>query len=86
MATSPAMVIQLKTELRAEGQVTQRLLTLTALNSMYAVVVEKLAAGVLHQEIYGNAFATIVQPLYLLIGSLVLAFLLARACNLLTGA
>ena len=83
MATSPAMVIQLKTELRAEGQVTQRLLTLTALNSMYAVIVEKLAAGVLHQEIYGNAFATIVQPLYLLIGSLVLAFLLARACNLL---
>ncbi|GAB5098628.1 cation:proton antiporter [Caballeronia sp. LP006] len=83
MATSPAMVIQLKTELRAEGQVTQRLLTLTALNSMYAVIVEKLAAGVLHQEIYGNAFATILQPLYLLIGSLVLAFLLARACNLL---
>jgi Kef-type K+ transport system membrane component KefB len=83
MATSPAMVIQLKTELRAEGQVTQRLLTLTALNSVYAVVVEKLAAGVLHQEIYGNAFATIVQPLYLLIGSLVLAFLLARACTML---
>ncbi|KMY84984.1 Transporter, monovalent cation:proton antiporter-2 (CPA2) family [Candidatus Paraburkholderia calva] len=83
MATSPAMVIQLKTELRAEGQVTQRLLTLTALNSVYAVVVEKLAAGVLHQEIYGNAFATFLQPLYLLIGSLVLAFLLARACNLL---
>jgi Kef-type K+ transport system membrane component KefB len=52
---------------------------------MYAVVVEKLAAGVLHQEIYGNTFATIVQPLYLLIGSLVLAFLLARACNLLYG-
>lgn len=83
MATSPAMVIQLKTELRSEGQVTQRLLTLTALNSMYAVIVEKLAAGVLHQEIYGNTLATILQPLYLLIGSLVLAFLLARACNLL---
>ncbi|KIG02721.1 cation:proton antiporter [Caballeronia concitans] len=83
MATSPAMVIQLKTELRAEGQVTQRLMTLTALNSMYAVIVEKLAAGVLHQEIYGNTFATILQPLYLLIGSLVLAFLLARACNML---
>jgi Kef-type K+ transport system membrane component KefB len=83
MATSPAMVIQLKTELRAEGQVTQRLLTLTALNSVYAVVVEKLAAGVLHQEIYGNTLATIVQPLYLLLGSIVLAFLLARACNML---
>jgi Kef-type K+ transport system membrane component KefB len=80
MATSPAMVIQLKTELRAEGQVTQRLLTLTALNSMYAVVIEKLVSGWLHQETYGNAFATILQPLYLLIGSLVLAFALARTC------
>jgi len=80
MATSPAMVIQLKTELRAEGQVTQRLLTLTALNSMYAVVIEKLVSGWLHQEAYGNAFATILQPLYLLIGSLVLAFALARTC------
>ncbi len=81
MATSPAMVIQLKTELRAEGQVTQRLLTLTALNSMYAVVVVKLVSGWLHQEIYGNVFATVLQPLYLLVGSLVLAWLLARACT-----
>jgi NhaP-type Na+/H+ or K+/H+ antiporter len=82
MATSPAMVIQLKTELRAEGQVTQRLLTLTALNSMYAVIVEKLASSWLHQEIYGNVLATIVQPLYLLIGSLIVAYVLARACTL----
>ncbi|GLU35193.1 cation:proton antiporter [Trinickia caryophylli] len=81
MSTSPAMVIQLKTELRAEGQVTQRLLTLTALNSMYAVVVEKIVSGWLHQEVYGNAFATIVQPVYLIVGSLVIAYLLARACN-----
>ena len=81
MSTSPAMVIQLKTELRAEGQVTQRLLTLTALNSMYAVVIEKIASGWLHQEVYGNVFATIVQPLYLLVGSLVIAYLLARACT-----
>ncbi|HEY1995596.1 cation:proton antiporter [Paraburkholderia sp.] len=81
MATSPAMVIQLKTELRAEGQVTQRLMTLTALNSMYAVVIEKLASSWLHQEAYGNVFATILQPLYLLIGSLVLAYALARTCT-----
>lgn len=81
MATSPAMVIQLKTELRAEGQVTQRLLTLTALNSMYAVVIEKLVSSWLHQEVYGNVYATILQPLYLLVGSLVLAYLLARTCR-----
>ncbi|WJF90322.1 cation:proton antiporter [Paraburkholderia bonniea] len=81
MATSPAMVIQLKTELRAEGQVTQRLMTLTALNSMYAVVIEKLVSCWLHQEIYGNALATILQPVYLLAGSLILAYGLAWTCN-----
>jgi Kef-type K+ transport system membrane component KefB len=83
IATSPAMVIQLKTELRAEGQVTQRMLTLAALNSMYAVVLVKIASGWLHQEYYGNIFAAIMQPLYLLLGSLALAYLLARGCNLL---
>lgn len=81
ISTSPAMVIQLKTELKAEGQVTERLLTLSALNSMYAVVLVKLASGVLHQEYYGNVFATIVQPPYLIIGSLILAYALARSCN-----
>jgi Kef-type K+ transport system membrane component KefB len=83
IATSPAMVIQLKTELRAEGQVTQRMLTLAALNSMYAVVLVKIASGWLHQEYYGNMFAAVVQPLYLLLGSLALAYSLARGCNLL---
>ncbi|KAG0186635.1 hypothetical protein DFQ28_007510 [Apophysomyces sp. BC1034] len=83
IATSPAMVIQLKTELRSEGQVTQRLLTLAALNSMYAVVLVKLVSGWLHQEYYGNVFATILQPIYLIAGSLVLAYGLARSCNFL---
>jgi Kef-type K+ transport system membrane component KefB len=83
MSTSPAMVIQLKTELKSEGQVTERLLTLAALNSMYAVVLVKLTSGVLHQEYYGNTLAALIQPPYLIIGSLVLAYVLARSCNLL---
>jgi Kef-type K+ transport system membrane component KefB len=47
---------------------------------MYAVIVEKIVSAWLHQEVYGNVFATIVQPLYLIAGSLIVAFLLARAC------
>ncbi|MEX3612975.1 MAG: cation:proton antiporter [Burkholderia gladioli] len=81
VATSSAMAIQLKTELRAEGQVSQRLLTLTALNSVYSVVLTKLLTSWLHQEEYGNVFATILQPIYLIAGSLILAYLLARACR-----
>jgi NhaP-type Na+/H+ or K+/H+ antiporter len=82
ISTSPAMVIQLKTELKAEGQVTQRMLTLTALNSMLAVVLTKLVSGWLHQTFYGNFFATLLAPLYLIGGSLALAYVLARACNM----
>lgn len=82
ISTSPAMVIQLKVELKAEGQVTQRLIALTALNSIYAVILTKLISGWVHQTFYGNVFATLLEPLYLIGGSLLLAYGLARGCNL----
>jgi len=82
ISTSPAMVIQLKTELKAEGQVTQRLIALTALNSIYAVVLTKLISAWLHQTFYGNFFAALLEPIYLIGGSLALAYGLARGCNL----
>jgi len=82
ISTSPAMVIQLKLELKAEGQVTQRLIALTALNSIYAVILTKLISGWVHQTFYGNVFATLLEPLYLIGGSLLLAYGLARGCNL----
>lgn len=83
MATAPAVIIQLKNELRSEGQVTERLLALTALNSIYAVVVVKLVYGWMHQAYHSSLLITLLHPLYLLAGSCVLAYLLARGCNLL---
>ncbi|MCX8566096.1 MAG: transporter, CPA2 family (TC 2.A.37) [Glomeribacter sp. 1016415] len=81
IATSPTMVIQLKTELKSEGQVTERLLALTALNSMYAVILLELVSTWMHQEYYGNLFATLTEPLYLILGSLAVAYVLARSCQ-----
>ncbi len=81
MATSPAMVIQLRNELKSEGQVTERLMTLSALNSIYAVVVVKLLSGWSHQAVYGNVLATVLQPFYLIGGSVLLALVLARSCH-----
>ncbi len=81
IATSPTMVIQLKNELKSEGQVTERLLALTALNSMYAVVLLELVSTWMHQEYYGNLFATLTEPLYLIVGSLAVAYVLARSCR-----
>ncbi len=81
IATSPTMVIQLKNELKSEGQVTERLLALTALNSMYAVVLLELVSTWMHQEYYGNLFATLTEPFYLIVGSLAIAYVLARSCR-----
>lgn len=81
VATSPAMVVQLKSELKSEGQVTERLLALTALNSMYAIVLFRLVSVVLHQVHYGNLFAALAEPLYLIVSSLIIAYSLARCCR-----
>ncbi len=81
IATSPTMIIQLKNELKSEGQVTERLLALTALNSMYAVVLLELVSTWMHQEYYGNLFATLTEPVYLIAGSLAVAYVLARSCR-----
>lgn len=83
MATSPAVVMQLRNELRSEGQVTERMLTLSALNSVYAIVGVKLALAWLHQSAYDNLLATLFKPIYLLVGSGLLAVLLAKCCGFL---
>lgn len=83
ISTSPTMMVQLKSELKSEGQVTERLLMLAALNSMYAIVIAKLASVCLRQEYYGNVLATIAEPLYFIVGSVLLAFVLARSCRFL---
>ncbi len=81
VATSPTMMVQLKSELKSEGQVTERLLMLAALNSMYAIVFAKLSSVKLHQAYYGNVLATITEPLYLIVGSIALAYALAWSCR-----
>jgi hypothetical protein len=82
ISSSPAMMIQIKDEIKAEGQVTQRLLTLTALNSMAAVILTILVSSWLHQITYHNFLATLLDPLYLIGASLLLAYAMARASNL----
>jgi len=77
VATSPTILLQLKNELRAEGQVTERLLSLGALNSIYASVLVPLTAGWLHSE-YGHWGAALLHPLYLLVGSAALAWVTGK--------
>jgi Kef-type K+ transport system membrane component KefB len=79
MSTSPAVLIRVAADLRAEGQVTERALLLTAINGVIAFLALTVLIPWLHLEYRGGWLTILTQPLYLLAGSLVLAALAARA-------
>lgn len=74
IATSPAVVMVVAQELKAEGQVTERVLNLTAINSAIAfVVVTMLVAGI-HHEYRAGWVVAVLHPVYLLAGAIVLGY------------
>ncbi|KIO48897.1 cation:proton antiporter [Nitrosospira sp. NpAV] len=75
IATSPAIVVRTVTESRAQGQVTDRLLLMTALNCIYAVIFHKLAVAFMHGETGTGFVHSVLPPLYLISGSALLAWL-----------
>jgi Kef-type K+ transport system membrane component KefB len=78
MSTSPAVVLAVTRELRSQGQVTERVLLLTALNSTYAVVLSTLLLAWARLETRGLFDDLLLHPLYLIVGSLALAAVGAR--------
>lgn len=78
VAASGAVVGRIAAELRAEGQVTERMIALTVLNTLFAVLAHKLVIGWLHLDSAGDWVQAISQPLYAFGGSVLLAWLLAR--------
>jgi len=79
IATSPAVVLTVTRDLRAQGQVAERMLLLTALNSVFAVVVVSVLVAWLAREYSGEWRAILLHPLYLIFGSLALAAAFAGA-------
>ena len=77
VATSPAVVMTVVKDLRAQGQVTERATLLTALNTAYAVVGLSLIIGWLHFETHRPLATMVLHPLYLTAASLLLAAVLA---------
>lgn len=82
VATSPAVVMRVASEFNASGQVTERMIVLTGLNTFYAVLASKFVVGWLHAEVAGSWFRSIAHPLYLLAGSAIVAALLAFSVSL----
>jgi Kef-type K+ transport system membrane component KefB len=77
IATAPAIVMRVVAEARSQGQVTDRLLMLTALNSIYTVLAVQLIIGWLHQSYRGDLMSAVLHPLYLTAGGVLAGALIA---------
>lgn len=75
---SAAVVGRVAGDLGAAGQVTERLIVLTALNTLFGVLAHKLLSGWLHVDQAGDWVRAIAQPLWAFAGSVGLAAVLAR--------
>lgn len=78
MATSPAVVLLVAKEMKAEGQVTERALCLTALNGVIAFTTVTLLTALVHIEYQAGRLVALLQPTYVLLGSLLLGLLAAH--------
>jgi Kef-type K+ transport system membrane component KefB len=74
IATSPAVVMVVAQELKAEGQVTERALSLVAINSVIAFVTSTMLLAVIHHEYQAGWQTAVLHPVYLLAGSLTLGY------------
>jgi Kef-type K+ transport system membrane component KefB len=77
-ATSPAVAILVSSELRAEGQVTERMLLFTAVNTVFAYLALGLLLPFLHFEQGAGLRTALLHPVYMFAGALVLAYIASR--------
>ena len=82
VAASPAVAMRVASEFEASGQVTERMILLTGLNTFYAVLATRFVFGWLHAQHAGIWLGAIAHPLYLFAGSAVVAALLAYSVSL----
>jgi Kef-type K+ transport system membrane component KefB len=79
---SAAVVGRVSGDLGAAGQVTERLIVLTALNTLFGVLAHKLLTGWLHVDQAGDWVRAVSQPLWAFAGSVGLAAVLAWLVSL----
>lgn len=84
-ATSPAVVLLVAHELRAAGQVTERMLVFTAVNCVLAYVALTLLLPFLHLEHAMSWREAVLHPLYILGGSTLVGFVASLSLLWLAG-
>lgn len=83
VATSPAVVMMVAQELRAEGQVTERALNLVAINSVAAFVLATTMLSWVHHAHRAGGITIVLHPAYLIGASLLLGYLASGVAILL---
>lgn len=73
-STSPAVLMRVAADLRAQGQVTERALLLVAINGVLAFLALTVIVPWVHLEYEGSAWLVLVHPLYLFGVSITLAW------------
>jgi Kef-type K+ transport system membrane component KefB len=84
-ATSPAVVLLVAHELRAAGQVTERMLLFTAVNCVVAYLALTLLLPFLHLEHATSWREALLHPIYILGGSTLLGFVASLTLLWLAG-
>jgi Kef-type K+ transport system membrane component KefB len=79
VCTSPAVLLMVSRDLCAEGQVTERALSLAAINSACALLLFTLSLSYLYLEHTANIYIAVLHPIYLLAGSLGLSWAMSVA-------
>ncbi|HZP93118.1 MAG TPA: cation:proton antiporter [Burkholderiales bacterium] len=83
MVTSPAVIMMVVSDERAQGPFTERLLTLTAANNVFAFLFVTVLIGFIHAEQARGWVNAVAHPPYLLFGSLALGYAAFRALHML---
>ena len=78
MATSPAVILNVVREVKAEGQLTERMLNIVVIGNALAFVVFSMGLAAVHVEYEAGWESYILHPFYLLLGSAVLGWFISR--------
>jgi Kef-type K+ transport system membrane component KefB len=76
MSVSPGVVLRVVSETGAAGQVTERLMTLSALNTLYALLLSRLLHGWMQVDTATEAWSELARALFAFCGSLLLGLVL----------
>ena len=82
VSTSPSVVMRVVAENNARGQLTERLMLMTALNSLYAILLLKVSVGLVHLDRDAGLLQVFGHPAYIAFGSLLLALGLSYGIHL----